>query len=104
MNIFHQQLEKNKYRVTITSDAPILVTYPDLIEMADEFSMTPEGIAFCLRHDDCPTPINHNDGIDGAPEDGIWVYDRLVVFFDWMTNSSAYALMLTGAEAEILGE
>lgn len=104
MNIFHQKLVTNKYRVTITSDAPILVTYHDLIEMADDFGMTAAGIAFCLRHDNCPTPVNHNDGIDGAPEDGIWVYDRLIAFFDWMAIKSAYAEMLTGVKAEVPGE
>jgi len=101
MNIFHQKLNTNKYRVTITSDTPILVTYSDLIEMADDLSMTPEGIAFCLRRETCPTPINHNDGMDGAPEDGIWIYDRLVAFFDWMVNSSAYASILAGANTQM---
>ncbi|MCJ2046416.1 hypothetical protein MKK58_18025 [Methylobacterium sp. J-078] len=104
MNIFHQKLDANKYRVTITSGEPILVSYQDLVEMAYELSMTPDSIAFCLRNDNCPTPINHSDGIDGALEDGIWVYDRLIAFFDWMANRSAYAPMLTGAKAKVLGE
>ncbi|TXN26230.1 hypothetical protein FV232_02960 [Methylobacterium sp. WL30] len=104
MNIFHQKLDTNKHRATITSDGPILVTYHDLIEMVDDIRMTPDSIAFCLRHDDCPTPINHDDSIDGAPEDGIWVYDRLIAFFDWMANRSAYALLLTGEKAGTLGK
>lgn len=104
MNIFQQKLDANKYRATITSSTPILVTYHDLIEIADDLGLTPSGIAFCLRSDDCPTPINHSDGIDGAPEDGVWVYDRLIAFFDWMANRSAYAPMLTGATAETFND
>ena len=104
MNIFHQKLDADKYRATITSSTPILVTYHDLIDMADDLSMTSAEISFCLRNDRCPTPINHNDGIDGAPEDGIWVFDRLIAFFDWMANRSAYAPMLASAKTEILDE
>lgn len=104
MQIFHQKLDNNKYRATITSDTPILVTYQDLIELADDLDMTPSNIEFCLRNDNCPTPINHDAGMDGAPEDGIWVYVRLIAFFDWMLNQSAYAPMLNGAEPKLASE
>lgn len=71
--------------------------------MRDDICMTSDNITLCLRHNDCPTPINHDDSIDGAPEHGFWVHDRLIAFVDWM-NSSTYTFILTGAETKVRSE
>lgn len=101
MNIFQTKTDDNKYRVTIYSENPILVTYHDLIDKGFEMDMSTDDIRFCLRHDEYPTPINHNGRCDGALEDGIWVYERLFAFFDWMLNRSAYAQMLSGTKTDV---
>ncbi len=63
--------------------------------------MSTDDIRFCLRHDECPTPINHNDRCDGALEDGIWVYEPPFCLLRLDVESVAYAQMLSGIKTDV---
>lgn len=90
MNIFQTKRGDGTYRLMITSDKPILVTYHDLLELANgiEFEAGPDEVTSWLRDENCPRPINHNEGIDAPLAVGVWVYDRILAHFDVMMNCS----------------
>lgn len=92
MDIFQTTTVSMNYRVTITSENPILVNYHDLVDMSQDLGRMPDQIASYLFRDDCPTPINQDRGTDWPLENGIWVYDRLLAFFERIENEAARAV------------
>lgn len=90
MVIFQVSRDGKNYRATITSDAPIFAQCEDIWRLADEHGIDRTIVEDQMRHDEFPSPINHDNGIDGAPEEGIWMYDRVEKFIEWLSSNPAF--------------
>lgn len=99
MHIFQSTRDGRRYRAVITSDGLIFATYNDLLKLADEHGIDPEIVREQMRHDEFPSAINHDDGIDGAPEHGIWIYERVDHFIEWLSSNPTYNPRLASASA-----
>jgi hypothetical protein len=90
MHIFQSTRDGQQYRAVITSDQQIFAHYGDIMLLADEHGINREIVRAQMEHDEFPSPINHDNGIDGAPEDGIWMYDRAAHFVEWLASNPNY--------------